>query len=417
MLIDDTEMLRVFVEDVLAIAQPDWQITTATNASEGLRETEQVHPDLILLDYSLPDFNGDEVCRRLLENANTAEIPILMMSGHVAQMNSTAATFGNVVATIEKPFLSEALVDLVRRTLAGERLLIKREPVAEREAVAEPAAAPPPPTEEVLPQPVVSPPAPPPPPRQIIPPEPRRRVKHEPVAPPPPPAPIKLEEKVAPPEPPPRPLSPAETYLERQTPTPAQTPAVRIAPTDGNGAILGLFLEVVSMQLTSELQMGAIRARPSSLTGSLRLESAAARNAIPPEIGFQLGPAQFSAEGRVSQLRMIPTWKPPQPAQMRNAFEIGGVAVIPNENRARVQLTPAGTTPMTMELFAYLELSAVELTPGFQVAQLILNWRSNAVRVTLNPKAPEQSAAKFDMRVEKLDNAGRIAEVLLRPIR
>ncbi|HLW34816.1 MAG TPA: response regulator [Chthoniobacterales bacterium] len=408
-LIDDTEMLRVFVEDVLAIAQPDWQITTATNGSEGLREVQQVHPDLVLLDYSMPDFNGDEVCRQLLENANTAQVPILMMSGHVAQMKATAAKFGNVVATIEKPFLSEALVDLVRRTLAGERLLIKREPTVE-------PAAPAPPREQVAPQPVVPPPAPPPPPRQIIPPEPRRRVKHEPVAPPPPPAPTKLEEKIAPPEPPPRPLSPAEAYLERQTPMPARGSAVRIAPTDGNGAILGLFLEVVSMQLTSQLQMGAIRARPSSLTGSLRLESAAARNAIPPEIGFQLGPAQFSAEGRVSELRMIPTWKPPQTAQMRNAFEIGGVALIPNENRARVQLTPAGTTPMTMELFAYLELSAVELTPGFQVAQLILNWRTNAVRVTLNPKAPEQTAAKFDMRVEKLDNAGRIAQVLLRPI-
>jgi hypothetical protein len=102
---------------------------------------------------------------------------------------------------------------------------------------------------------------------------------------------------------------------------------------------------------------------------------------------------------------------------MRNAFEIGGVAVIPNETRARVQLTPAGTTPMTMELLAHLELIAVELTPNFHVAQLILNWPTNAVRVTLNPKAPEQTAAQFQMRVDKLDSSGRVAEVLLSPIK
>ena len=102
---------------------------------------------------------------------------------------------------------------------------------------------------------------------------------------------------------------------------------------------------------------------------------------------------------------------------MRNAFEIGGVAVIPNETRARVQLTPAGTTPMTVELLAHLELDSVELTPNFQVAQLILTWPTSAVRVTLNPKAPEQTAAQFQMRVEKLDDAGRIAELLLSPIR
>jgi hypothetical protein len=147
------------------------------------------------------------------------------------------------------------------------------------------------------------------------------------------------------------------------------------------------------------------------------LESAAARSAIPAETGFQLGPAQFSKEGQISTIRLLPTSKPLQPAQMRNAFEIGGVALIPNESRARVQLTPAGTTPMTMELFAHLELTSVELTPNFHVAQLILNWRTTAVRVTLNPKAPEQTAAKFEMRVEKIDNSGRIAELLLSPIK
>jgi len=37
------------------------------------------------------------------------------------------------------------------------------------------------------------------------------------------------------------------------------------------------------------------------------------------------------------------------------------------------------------------------------------------VRVTLNPKAPEQTAARFDLRVLKLDDSGRIAELLLSP--
>jgi hypothetical protein len=239
---------------------------------------------------------------------------------------------------------------------------------------------------------------------------------HEPIPPPPPPRPA-----VAPP-PPTRPVqepiaAPAQPQIEERKLPIVTTSAVRVAPTDGSGAVIGLFLEVLSMQLTSQLQMGAIRARPASLIASLRLESATARNTIPAETGFQIGPAQFSAEGHISTLRLFPTSKPLQSAQPRNAFEIGGVALIPNETRARVQLTPSGTTPMTMELFAHLELNAVELTPSFQVAQLILNWRTNAVRVTLNPKAPEQTAAKFEMRVEKLDNSGRIAELLLNPIR
>src|SRR5207248_7793785 len=129
--------------------------------------------------------------------------------------------------------------------------------------------------------------------------------------------------------------------------------------------------------------------------------SGSARKAIPAALGFQLGPAKLNAEGRIFTLRLVPTLKPFQPSQTRTAFEIGGVALIPNETRARVQLTPAGTTPMTMEMFAHLELDAVELSTNFQVAQLVLNWNTNAVRVTLNPKAPEQSAARYEMRVLK----------------
>jgi DNA-binding response OmpR family regulator len=366
--VDDTEMLLIFVEDILGTANPDLQITTALSASAGLREIERLIPDLVLLDYSLPDFNGDELCERLLENEKTAHVPVLMMSGHVPELNAAAARLPNVVAKIEKPFLSDAFVDLVERTLEAEHVFEKQV------------------EEETLAPTILSEPTPPPLPEEIVAEPPRR-------------APVTL--------------APAESHFEQRAP--AAAPTIRVAPTDGNTAVLGIFLEVLSMQLTSQLQMGAIRARPSSLTASLRLQSAAARSAIPAELGFQLGPAKLGGEGRISMMRLVPTSKPFQPAQMRTAFEIGGVALIPNETRARVQLTPAGTTPMTMELRANLELNAVELTPNFQVAQLILNWNTSVVRVTLSPKAPEQTAAKFDLRVLKLDDSGRIAELLLSP--
>src|SRR5438477_6585863 len=372
--VDDTEMLLIFVEDILATADPELQITTALSATEGLREIERLIPDLVLLDYSLPDFNGDELCERLLDNQRTAHVPVLLMSGHVLEMNAAAARLPNVVAKIEKPFLSDAFVDLVQRTLETEQIF-------ERLADEEPVA----PTifESKL--------TPPPSPKKEIAPRPSART-------------------IAPAT-----LAPVEPHIDE--PAPVAAPTIRVAPTDGNAAVLGIFLEVLSMQLTSQLQMGAIRARPSSLTASLRLQSAVARNAIPAELGFQLGPTKLNGEGRISTLRLLPTLKPIQPAQMRTAFEIGGVALIPNETRARVQLTPAGTTPMTMELRAHLELNAVELSPNFQVAQLILNCSTNVVRVTLNPKAPEQTAAKFELRVLKLDDSGRIAELLLNPVK
>jgi len=374
--VDDTEMLLIFVEDILATADPELQIATALSASEGLREIERIVPDLVLLDYSLPDFNGDELCDRLLENERTAHVPVLMMSGHVPEMNAAAARLPNVIAKIEKPFLSDAFVDLVRQTLATEHRFERQIKEAQLKPELKPSALPPPP--------------PPPLQKKLV----IQTPSHAPVVPP---------------------LAPVQAHIERHTPVVA--PAIRVAPTDGTAAVLGIFLEVLSMQLTSQLQMGAIRARPSSLIASLRLASATARNAIPTELGFQLGPAKLNDGGGISKLRLIPTSKPFQPAQTRTTFEIGGVSLIPSETRARVQLTPAGTTPMTMELFAQLELDVVELSANFQLAQLILNWNTNVVRVTLNPKAPEQTAAKFELRVVKLDGSGRMAELLLQPIK
>jgi DNA-binding response OmpR family regulator len=399
-IVDDTEMLLIFVEDTLSSALPDLQITTALNATEGVREIARRIPDLVLLDYSLPDFNGDEVCQRLLENERTSRVPVLLMSGHVPEMNATAERLPNVVAKIEKPFLSEALVDLVQRTLETKHRFDARIPKEEQSAPAAIVEPEPPPPVQAEPMPAAPPPRPVPAAPPPIPLAPKKKITAQPLRP-----------AITPT------LAPAPAHIERLEPIAPIAPAIRVAPTDGNAAVLAIFLEVMSMQLTSQLQMGAIRARPSSTIASLRLQSAATRSAIPSELGFQLGPAKLNGDGRISTLRVIPTAKPFQPAQTRTAFEIGGVALIPNESRARVQLTPAGTTPMTMELFAHLELDAVELSPTFQVAQLILHWNSNAVRVTLNPKAPEQSAARFEMHVLKLDESGRLSELVLSPIR
>ena len=90
-----------------------------STGAEGLRLAMEKKPDLVLLDYSLTDMNGDDVCRGLLAHEDTATIPVLMMSGHLPEMAHTAETCGNVVATLPKPFLSAALIDAVEKILAN----------------------------------------------------------------------------------------------------------------------------------------------------------------------------------------------------------------------------------------------------------------------------------------------------------
>ncbi len=117
LIIDDTEMLLIFVDDSLALADPTLQMTTALTGLHGVKEAARIIPDLVLVDYVLPDIKGDEVCRRIGRNDSTARVPIIMMSGHVHEMTAAASKLPNVVATIAKPFISDALVALVQQTL------------------------------------------------------------------------------------------------------------------------------------------------------------------------------------------------------------------------------------------------------------------------------------------------------------
>jgi hypothetical protein len=293
-------------------------------------------------------------------------------------MTAAAARLENVVTTIAKPFLSDALIDLVQQTLAAEP-----RPAPLSQATAGPVAA------------IAALKA-----SQ----EPKRSEEGED-------APKSIPAIASVP-----PTQPAESVTAAPK---VQTVSASPISSRQNDVVLGLFLQVISMQFTPQLRMGAVRARPSSFTVSLHMPSAALRETLPLKTGFQLGQTELDASGRITTLRLIPTLKPFQPAPTRNAFEIGDLAVVPAQARERVELIPAAAATMTMQLLAQLELAGVKLSPTFQVAQLILKWRSNAVRVTFssNGIADEKSGAAFETAAIQLDNSARIAELLLNPIR
>lgn len=56
------------------------EILTAGSAKEALEATQKSLPDLILLDYLMPDMTGDQVCREIRLQDNLKEIPIMIVS-------------------------------------------------------------------------------------------------------------------------------------------------------------------------------------------------------------------------------------------------------------------------------------------------------------------------------------------------
>lgn len=426
--IDDTEMLLIFVEDSLSIADPSLQIVTASNGAEGARLAEAMIPDLVLLDYSLPDLRGDQICEQLLQNEATARIPVVMMSGHVPEMLATAERYPNVVATIAKPFMSEALVPLVNETLAKGPLPIAppQEPAGGwtiTEHPAGPTGAEPKPVRPGNGKKSV---------KKTVPAksgskeQPEKPISSAPpiAAPPPPPAPaasIEVVEPIvtaaaapaplAPPPPAPtRDMRPTEPGLYELPPVPSAR-SVRVAGPVGGGVVLGLGMEVISVQFTPRFQIGTIRARPAATTLSLTqlLMPSDAQNLL--GAGFELGPVELSAEGRIRTLRVRPTRRPAETIRPHAGFDINDVNLV-NEP-ACIQFTAGMSVPMTMQLVAIFKIAGIELSDRFEVDQLVLQPEGNRVRVTLDPQPSGTAGPEFETIAVRLDASGRIGEFLL----
>ena len=111
LVIDDSLMLLRFVEEVLI--ESNFQVVTAPNATEGLKAVQADKPDLILLDYVLPDMKGDVVSRKLLEDPATADIPVVYMSGFGADLKPDKIANANVIGFLNKPFTSDLLIKTV----------------------------------------------------------------------------------------------------------------------------------------------------------------------------------------------------------------------------------------------------------------------------------------------------------------
>src|SRR5205814_754526 len=95
----------------------------------------------------------------------------------------------------------------------------------------------------------------------------------------------------------------------------------------------------------------------------------------------------LDGKGQIATVRLTPTLAPARPAPIRNALQIGAITVVPIDSTSRMQLTPAGDAPMTLQLVAHLELAGVELSPSFQISHLVLKNRGRPIRVSLNGPA------------------------------
>jgi excisionase family DNA binding protein len=99
---DDPEIIELIV-DILS-RDPRFEIRTASSGYDAGIMTQQFRPDLILLDYMLPDVNGNIVCQTIRKNVEFEDIKIIIVSGVVKQDEIDQLYKSGAEDFIRKPF-------------------------------------------------------------------------------------------------------------------------------------------------------------------------------------------------------------------------------------------------------------------------------------------------------------------------
>jgi two-component system KDP operon response regulator KdpE len=112
LVVDDETSIRRYLR--AALSAQGFAIREASNGQEAINAVVSDHPDIIILDLGLPDFDGIEVTRRLREWSKT---PIIILSVREAENDKIAALDAGADDYLTKPFSTGELMARMRVAL------------------------------------------------------------------------------------------------------------------------------------------------------------------------------------------------------------------------------------------------------------------------------------------------------------
>lgn len=94
-----------------------YQVQTAADGEQALRQLSEFKPDLILLDIMLPLRNGFEVCQRIRENPEWQHTKVVMLTAKGREVEVTKGLALGADVYITKPFATKDLLASVQQLL------------------------------------------------------------------------------------------------------------------------------------------------------------------------------------------------------------------------------------------------------------------------------------------------------------
>jgi two-component system, NarL family, response regulator DevR len=138
LIVDDHQVVRLGLRQIEEMTNTINVVGEAANGSDALREAARLQPEIVLLDYRLPDMAGHEVCRRL--KAAHPDLRVIFLISYGVDATTTAAMQSGADGYLLKENDAQKIVDAIHSVTQGGMVI---DPALARAAVsqAQPAAS------------------------------------------------------------------------------------------------------------------------------------------------------------------------------------------------------------------------------------------------------------------------------------
>jgi CheY-like chemotaxis protein len=116
LIVDDEPLTQDLLR--LMLEPAGFRVTGAEHGLEALKKVQELKPDIMILDVMMPHMDGITVCKKIRSNPETADLPIVMLSGktHLNAVEEGLQAGAN--RYLPKPMSRSDLIQNLREVLA-----------------------------------------------------------------------------------------------------------------------------------------------------------------------------------------------------------------------------------------------------------------------------------------------------------
>ncbi|NOY65172.1 MAG: response regulator [Nitrospirae bacterium] len=115
MVIDDEPFILMMIEDKLRRAGID--VVTLRESVGAVEKIREEMPDLIILDWMMPEISGIEICKTIKSDPDLSDIPVFMLTAKGQEDDEKLGLKCGVDRYITKPFSPRGLLEVVLENL------------------------------------------------------------------------------------------------------------------------------------------------------------------------------------------------------------------------------------------------------------------------------------------------------------